>query len=141
MERRIEIRAYRGEDEADLFSLARSLFGDRAAWRDRGTLEVLERDVVFVAELSGRAAGYAALEREGDAVRIRQLLVGPLAGEEEHVETRLVAYAEGYAISEGARALQAVVEPDNAAAVSFYRGRGFVSVADELLELILPSRT
>jgi N-acetylglutamate synthase-like GNAT family acetyltransferase len=123
----------------ELFSLARVVFGRETEWRDRRTLDVLERDVVFVAEVGPATAGYAALERSGDAVRIDQLLVGP-GHDDEEVEARLLEWTEGYAISLGARTLQAVVENDNVTATAFYRERGFVSVADDVLELVLPQR-
>ena len=138
MERKVAIRPYCADDEPDLFSLAWSLFGERLGWHDRWTLEVLETDLVFVAEVQGSTAGYAAVERSGDAVRIEQMLVSPVH-DEEHIESRLVEYAEGYAISLGARSLQVVVESDNAQALDFYHGRGFVSLGGDLLELILPS--
>ena len=138
MERKVAIRPYRSEDEADLFSLARSLFGHRPEWRDRRALDTLETDVVFVAEVAGLTAGYAAVELSGDAVRIEQMLVSPVH-DDERVEARLVEYAEGYAISRGARSLQVVVEADNLQALAFYRGRGFISAGADLLELILPA--
>jgi ribosomal protein S18 acetylase RimI-like enzyme len=139
MERQVAIRPYCEDDEAWLFSLARSVFGERAYWRDRRTLDVLERDVVFVAEVRGTTAGYAALERGGDSVCIEHMLVSP-DHDDEHVEIQLLAYAEGYAISVGARALHAVVEPDNGRAIAFYRQQGFVPVGRDLLELVLPQR-
>jgi ribosomal protein S18 acetylase RimI-like enzyme len=135
----VAIRPYRPDDEAGLFSLARSVFGERHEWEDRRALDVLETDVVFIAEVAGTTAGYTALEREPEAVRIEQLLVAP-EHEDEGVEVRLFEYAEGYAISVGARTLQAVVEGDNEQALSFYRERGFLPSGEGLLELILPQR-
>ncbi len=137
MYRKVAIRRHRAEDEVDLFSLARDVFGSQPGWRDRRTLDVIECDVVFVAETEGLVAGYAAVEHEGDTVRIEQLLVSPVH-DDEQVESQLLEYAEGYAIALGARALQAVVEQDNGQALTFYRGRGFVPVAPELVELVLP---
>lgn len=137
MERKVAIRSYRAEDEADLFTLARNTFGGRADWHDRRALDVLEGDIVFVAEVAGSAAGYAAVERRGECVCIDQLLVSP-AYDDAQVEARLLEWAEGYAISLGARSLQAVVEVDNRAAVAFYRERGFAWVEAGLVELVLP---
>jgi ribosomal protein S18 acetylase RimI-like enzyme len=137
MERKVAIRPYRAEDEADLFALARAVFGDHSDWRDGRALAVLERDVVFVAEIEGSTAGYAAVERRGETVRIEQLLVNP-AHEDGQVEIRLLEWAEGYAISLGARTLEALVERDNRAAAAFFRGRGFVPADAGLLELLLP---
>lgn len=131
------IRPYRAEDESRLFSLARESFGNRETWSDRTALTRLEHDTVFVADLEGDHAGYVALRREGDAVRIEQLLVSP-RHEHEGVGRQLVEYVEGFAISEGAARLQIVVESDNRRALDFYARRSFMRTADDLLELVLP---
>jgi ribosomal protein S18 acetylase RimI-like enzyme len=135
--RKAEIRPYRPEDEGLLFGLAKSAFGEEEAWDDAHTLEVLEADTVFVAEVEGSAAGYVAVERSGDSVCIEQLLVSP-AHEAEGVGRQLFEFAEGFAISQGARSLRAVVEGENRSAVAFYRSRGFVPSEGDLFELILP---
>jgi GNAT superfamily N-acetyltransferase len=122
------------KDEALLFGLA-SL--DRGA--DERTLGVLESETVFVAEVGGTPAGYVALERRERAVCVDQLFVSP-EHEAEGVGTQLLEYAEGYAIWQGAEALQIVVESDNERALTFYQGRGFMRVGDDLLELLLPRR-
>jgi GNAT superfamily N-acetyltransferase len=132
--RKAEIRPLQPEDEALLFGLA-SL--DRGA--DRRTLSVLDRETVFVAEIQGMAAGYVALERTDVTVRVDQLFVSP-EHEAEGVGRQLLEYAEGYAISEGAQALQVVVSSSDRRALDFYRGRGFVPVAEDLLEIVLPRR-
>jgi ribosomal protein S18 acetylase RimI-like enzyme len=133
------IRSYRAEDESLLFSLAKDAFGERAAWSDVGILTALESETVFVAELSGKPAGFVAVESEADALRIRHLLVSPVH-EGEGVGRQLLEYAEGFAIWRGARRLQVIVEPDNQRAHGFYRGRGFVLAGDDLLELTLPQQ-
>jgi GNAT superfamily N-acetyltransferase len=130
-----EIRPVRDEDQPLLFGLA-SL--DRGA--DERTLGVLERETVFVAEIEGTPAGYVALERTEAAVRVDQLFVSP-EHEAEGVGRRLLEYAEGYAIWQGARRLQVVVETGNPRAEVFYRGRGFVPVGEDLFELVLPQRS
>jgi ribosomal protein S18 acetylase RimI-like enzyme len=136
--RKATIRPYRGEDESLLFSLARESFGGQPAWSDEVAIQGLERDTVFVAELDGdEAAGYVALRREGDAIRIEQLLVSP-RHEHEGIGRQLVEYAEGFAISEGALRLQIVVEPENRRALDFYGRRSFLRAGDDLLELDLP---
>ena len=130
--RKAEIRPYQDEDEAVLFGLA-SL--DRGA--DERTLDVLERETVFVAEIEGAPAGYVALERSEAAVRVDQLFVSP-EHEAEGVGRQLLEFAEGYAISQRAAALQVVVAAADRRALDFYRGRGFVPAGDDLLELVLP---
>ena len=132
--RKADIRPLRTEDEALLFGLA-SL--DRGA--DEQTLEVLERETVFVAEVEGAAAGYVALDRDEACVRVDQLFV-TAEHEEEEIAPQLLAYSEGWAISCGARTLQVVVESGNERALAFYRGRGFSPAGEDLLELLLPRR-
>jgi GNAT superfamily N-acetyltransferase len=133
--RKAEIRPFRAEDEPVLFGLV-SL--DRGA--DERTLSVLARETVFVAELEGAPAGYVALEREADAVKVDQLFVSP-EHEAEGIGRQLLEFAEGYAIWQGAARLRVVVEETNVRARDFYGGRGFVSVSEELLELVLPQRS
>ena len=132
IEIRVDVRPLRPEDEPLLFGLARL---DRGA--DRRTLDVLEGETVFVAEVGGAPAGYVAVELLEVAARVDQLFVSP-EHEGEGVGKRLLEYAEGYAISQGADTLQVVVEDENRRARDFYRGRGFVSVGENVLELVLP---
>ena len=134
MYRKADIRPVRPEDQAILFGLA-SL--DRGA--DSHTLDVLERETVFVAEVEGAPAGYVALERDEVSVRVDQLFVSP-AHEAEGIGRQLLEYAEGYAIWQRAPALRVVVSEEDARAVRFYRGRGFVPVDENVLELVLPGR-
>jgi GNAT superfamily N-acetyltransferase len=110
---------------------------DRGA--DERTLAVLEHETVFVAELEKAPAGYVALEEAGGAVRVDQLFVSP-EHEAEGVGKQLLEFAEGYAIAEGATTLQVVVAAGDRRATAFYRGRGFVPVGEDLLELVLPHR-
>src|ERR671923_2565186 len=130
----VAVRPFRDEDESLLFGLA-SL--DRGA--DRRTLGVLERETVFVADVEGTPAGYVALERSEEAVRIDQLFVSP-EHEAEGVGRQLLEFAEGYAIYEGAERLQVVVEGGNPRAEGFYRARGFTAAGEGVLELVLPQR-
>jgi len=139
MYRKAAIRPFEAEDEPILFGLARSTYGSTPGWQERHTLQVLENDVVFVAEVEGEAAGYEALAHGSAAVRIDQLLVSP-HHDDEGIERQLLAYAEGYAISIGARLLEAVVEPDNAAAMTFYREQGFAEAAPGVVQLVLPQQ-
>jgi len=135
--RKAEIRPPRPQEEQELFALAKGVFGDRSAWEDRTTLDVLVSDTVFVAEVDGSRAGFVALTAEADRVRIDQLCISPVH-EHEGIGRQLIDFAEGFAISRGARALQVVVEEDNSVALGFYRRRGFATVETELLELVLP---
>jgi GNAT superfamily N-acetyltransferase len=128
----VAVRPYRSEDEALLFGLARL---DRGA--DERTLAVLARETVFVAEVAGAPAGYVAIDHGESAVRIDQLFVSA-EHEAQGVGRRLLEFAEGYAISVEAPVLQVVVRGDDSRALEFYRGRGFVPVGEELLELVLP---
>jgi ribosomal protein S18 acetylase RimI-like enzyme len=132
--RKVTMRPYRTEDEGLLFGVARLAFGEHD---DGRTIATLERDTVFVAELGSEPAGYVAIEESGSAVRIEQLCVHP-AHEAEGIGGQLIDWVEGWAISQRAARLEIVVEPDNERAVAFYRSRGFVPVAPELYELVLP---
>ena len=132
--RKAEIRPLRPEDEPLLFGLASM---DRGA--DERTLDVLGHETVFVAALEGAPAGYVAVAEAGGAVRVDQLFVSP-EHEAEGVGKQLLEFAEGYAIAEGATTLQVVVSGGDRRATAFYRGRGFVSAAEDLLELVLPRR-
>jgi ribosomal-protein-alanine N-acetyltransferase len=134
--RKVMMRPFRPEDERLLFGVAKLAF---AEGDDRRTLATLARDTVFVAELSGEPAGYVAIEESEAALRIEQLCVHP-AHEEEGIGRQLLEWAEGYAISTGARRLQVVVESGNPRADAFYRGRGFVPAGQDLLELVLPQQ-
>lgn len=132
MYRKVDIRPYRPEDEPVLFGLARLGRG-----ADERTLAVLEQETVFVAEVEGSAAGYAACEVRGSIVRVDQLFISD-DHEAEGVGQQLLDYVEGYAISKGAETLQIVVEAENRRALDFYRRRGFVRAGEDLVELILP---
>jgi ribosomal protein S18 acetylase RimI-like enzyme len=135
--RKAAIRTYRPDDEPLLFGLARASFGEHGGWSDERTLAVLGTETVYVAEVGGELAGYVAVEREGDALRIDQLLVGP-GHEGEGVGHQLLDWAEGLAIAERARVLRIAVEPDNVRALDFYRRSGFTQAGPGVLELILP---
>ena len=125
-------------DLPQLFGLAKGTFAGLPGWSDERALEVLKRDLIFVAREEGEAAGYVALRREGDgAIVVEQLFVAP-GHERRGIGHRLLAHAEGYAIAERAGSLQVVVEKGNQQARSFYRRSGFVPVEPELFELILP---
>lgn len=135
----VEIQPSRTEERSDLFAFAKGAFGGRPGWSDRRTLDALEQDAVFVARVDDSVAGYVALRAEDADMVVEQLLVAP-HHEGEGVGHRLLAYAEGYAISSGARAIQVVVEEDNDRASAFYRRSGFVPVDEQLYELTLPVR-
>jgi ribosomal protein S18 acetylase RimI-like enzyme len=123
-----------------LFGLAKSAFETTPGWTDARVLAALANDVVFVAREQGVQAGYVALApNAGEGLVIEQLLVAP-GHEHRGVGRRLLAHAEGYAIAQGAPSLLIVAEPDNHAARGFYMRSGFVPVAGELFELVLPRR-
>jgi ribosomal protein S18 acetylase RimI-like enzyme len=134
----IEIGPGAEADLGQLFGLAKSAYADVPGWDDVRVLEVLTRDVVFVAREQGQVAGYVALRREiADKILVEQLFVAP-GHERRGIGRRLLAYAEGYAIVEGATSLRIVVEEGNQTARSFYRRSGFVPIEVELFELVLP---
>jgi ribosomal protein S18 acetylase RimI-like enzyme len=135
----IEIVPCVERDLQQLFGLARSDFARNPGWSDRRVLDTLAADAVFVARERDQPAGYVALHPDaGDVMVIEQIYVAP--GHERHgVGHTLLAYAEGYAIAQRARALRIVVEEDNRPARDFYRRAGFVPIDAELFERVLPS--
>jgi ribosomal protein S18 acetylase RimI-like enzyme len=135
--RKAAIRPYRSDDEPVLFGLARMSLGSNPSWDDDRTLEVLESDTVFVAELDGRPAGFVAVDEGPQTLRIDELFVVP-EHEDESIEWQLLEYAEGYAISCDSHRLQAVVEVDAPSAQAPFRRYGFAPKDAGLLELALP---
>ena len=137
MYRKASIREGRTDDRAVLFMEARASFGQRPDWRDERTVRVLEQDTVFVAEVGGALAGFVALQPDPPSIEIEELLV--TAGhEDEDVGAQLLAYAEGWAIWNGATALRVIAERDNHSARSLYLLHGFWPCGEELLERSLP---
>jgi ribosomal protein S18 acetylase RimI-like enzyme len=126
-------------DLKQLYRLAKGSFGDIPGWSDERVLDVLTRDLVFVARERAQPAGYVALRRDAETgtIVVDQLFVAP-GHEQRGIGRRLLAYAEGYAIAERVQTLQIVVEESNWRARSFYRRSGFVPIEAELLELVLP---
>ena len=135
----LEISLRAETDLTELFWLANVSFAHVPGWSDRRVRELLSRDIVFVARAGAQPAGYVALQhdREPRLVVIEHLLVAP-GHERRGVGRQLLAYAEGYAIAEGASSLRVVVEEDNWRARGFYRRSGFAPVEPELMELVLP---
>jgi GNAT superfamily N-acetyltransferase len=134
----IEIGDLQPAEAELLFGLAKTAFESEPGWTDARVLEVLAEDVVFVAREGGVQAGYVALCRNADeGLVIEQLLVAP-GHERRGVGRRLLAYAEGYAIAQGAPSLLVVAEPENHAARGFYLRSGFFPIGGDLLELVLP---
>lgn len=134
----LEIGPRAEDDLHQLFALARGVYAGMPGWSDGRVLGALRRDVVFVAREYGAPAGYVALRPLPAAtIVVEQLFVAP-GHEQRGVGRRLLAWAEGYAIAEHARRLQAVVEEDNLPARGLYRRAGFVPCDAELLELVLP---
>ncbi len=95
---------------------------------DTGWLQgaALRADLLLVAELNGRAAGYliVILPPWTDAGEITDLAVG--AGERgQGLGTALVGAAADWARKRGLRALWVEPRADNATAIEFYVRRGF----------------
>ena len=135
----MQIASARAADVKRLFGLAKETFGDMRGWNDERVLDVLRRDVVFVAREQAQPAGHVALHRDAAtaAIVIDQLFVAP-GHVRRGVGWRLLGFAEGYAITEGAASLRIVVEEGNWGARRFYGRAGFVPIEAELFERILP---
>jgi GNAT superfamily N-acetyltransferase len=138
--RKAAIRPYKPEDSPVLFGRAQMSLGSNAGWSDERTLDVLEGDTVFVAEVDGTPAGFVAVEEGPQTLRIDELFVVP-EHEDESVEWQLLEYAEGYAIATDSHRIEAVVDGDEPTAHAPFRRYGFAPGSDEgLLELTLPQQ-
>ena len=93
-------------------------------------------DVVFVAELGGHPAGYAAARVDGGVLVVDRVMVAP-ADRGRHVGHRLLDWLEGYGVSRGLLRVRIAVERDNRAARDFYARRGYAA-CDEGVERDLP---
>jgi ribosomal protein S18 acetylase RimI-like enzyme len=134
----LEIAPVRKSELGQLFGLAKTVFANASGWNDRRVLAALERDTVFVAHEQDEVAGYVALFfPDPEHMIAEQVFVAP-GHERRGIAHRLLAHAEGYAITKQARTLGIVVERDNWRARTFYGGLGFVPVQPELVELVLP---
>ena len=83
-------------------------------------------DVVFVAELAGHPAGYAAARVEGSVLVVDRVMVAP-ADRGRHVGHRLLDWLEGYGVSRGLLRVRIAVERENQAAQDFYGRRGYAA--------------
>jgi ribosomal protein S18 acetylase RimI-like enzyme len=138
MAAQVDIQSGDAGELGELFTLAKASFGGEPGWDDARAVSALERDTLFVARVGESVAGYVALRSLGEATRIDQLFVAP-HHEGQGVGHRLLAHAEGYAISTGAGALEIVVEDDNDRAADFYRRSGFTRAGGQLYTLRLPA--
>jgi GNAT superfamily N-acetyltransferase len=86
-------------------------------------------DIVFVAELAGHPAGYAAVRVDGAVLLVDRVVVAP-ADRGRAVGNRLVDWLEGYGIARGLRRVRIAVEPGNRRAHEFYGRRGYATCAD-----------
>jgi ribosomal protein S18 acetylase RimI-like enzyme len=93
-------------------------------------------DVVFVAELGGHPAGYAAARVEGAVLVVDRVMVAP-ADRGRHVGHRLLDWLEGYGVSRGLERVRIAVERENRAAQDFYLRRGYAA-CDDGVERDLP---
>jgi ribosomal protein S18 acetylase RimI-like enzyme len=83
-------------------------------------------DVVFVAELAGHPAGYAAARVEGAVLVVDRVMVAP-ADRGRRVGNRLLDWLEGYGVARGLRRVRIAVESDNRIAQDFYARRGYAA--------------
>ena len=74
-------------------------------------------DVVFVAEVAGHPAGYAAARVDGGVLVVDRVMVAP-ADRGRHVGHRLLDWLEGYGVSRGLERVRIAVEPENRPAPS-----------------------
>ena len=123
----VSIREARAADEPALRQLIAEAIGEADAGIDP-VAPGPSGDVVFVAELFGHPAGYAAVRVEGAVLVADRVVVAP-ADRGLRVGNRLLDWLEGYGISRGLRRVRIAVEPGNRAAHEFYGRRGYASCA------------
>ena len=93
-------------------------------------------NVVFVAELGGHPAGYAAARVDGAVLVVDRVMVAP-ADRGRHVGHRLLDWLEGYGVSRGLQRVRIAVERENRPARDFYARRGYAA-CDDGVERDLP---
>jgi GNAT superfamily N-acetyltransferase len=123
----VVVRPYRDGDEAAL----RRLAGEASAGAEVA-LPPPDRDVVFVAEVEGHAAGYMAVREDGRALVVDRMVVAP-ADQGRHVGHRLLDWAEGYGSSRGMERVRIPAAGSDRRARDFYARRGFVEAGGALV--------
>jgi GNAT superfamily N-acetyltransferase len=124
----VVVREGRAGDGPALRRLLAEAMGEPAA--DPGAILPDDSgDVVFVAELRGHPAGYAAARVEGPVLVVDRVMVAP-ADRGRHVGHRLLDWLEGYGVSRGLQRVRIAVERGNRAAEDFYARRGYSQCAD-----------
>jgi GNAT superfamily N-acetyltransferase len=93
-------------------------------------------DVVFVAELGGHPAGYAAARVDGAVLVVDRVMVAP-ADRGRHVGHCLLDWLEGYGVSRRLQRVRIAVERENRSARDFYARRGYAA-CDDGVERDLP---
>jgi GNAT superfamily N-acetyltransferase len=85
-----------------------------------------ERCTVFVAELDGHPAGYAAIAVDHSRVVVEQLVVAP-ADRGRHVGNALLDWVEGYGVNRGVQRVVVAATGIDRRAADFYARRGYVT--------------
>ncbi len=129
----VVVRPYRDGDAPAL----RRLAGETATG-EQVPLPAPDRDVVFLAEVEGHAAGYMAVREEGRALVVDRMVVAP-ADQGRHVGHRLLDWAEGYGSSRGMERVRIPATGSDRRARDFYVRRGYVEAADALVRDIAHS--
>ena len=91
----------------------------------------LSGDRVFVAEIDGRRAGYAAVSERAGRLLLDQLVVAA-TDQGRHVGHALLDWVEGYGVSRGLQAVWVAAEGTDARAEAFYQRRGYQARAGGL---------
>ena len=100
-------------------------------------LELLGRADVYVAEAGDEAAGFVAVEDDGDDLAVRCVCVHP-AYEARGVAHQLLDWAEGIAVDRRRTRLTAYVPVADHPSLRLYRGHDFVArPADEDADMVV----
>ena len=137
---RVSVREARGDEMHRLAQSALEALPPEivsaGSYQPRRTEQLLDADVVFVAELDGHPAGHVAV-RGRDGVLVVDQLVVDEAAQGLGVGNRLLDWVEGYALSQALPKVLIEVEPANTRALDFYQRRGY-ACREGIAERTLP---
>jgi ribosomal-protein-alanine N-acetyltransferase len=124
------VRPARPDDVSDVARLEAENLGPDA-WSAALVSEGVNGDLptvhYLVAEVAGHAAGYAVASVAGDVTELQRIAVD-VSHRRTGIASALLAEAVALAGGAGSDRLLLEVREDNAGALAFYAGRGFVEV-------------
>lgn len=141
---RCDIRAAAPDDRGKLTLLAEETLhplaegaGHPERYHASDLLDLLDRADVYVAEAGDEAAGFVAVEDDGDDLAVRCVCIHP-AYEARGVAHQLLDWVEGVAVARGRTRLTAYVPAADHLSLHLYRGHEYsAQPADEDAEMLV----